>query len=172
VDDRNLHVCRPEFWAVGISRPELSKGLRSRGNGDSFQSPMGVALVVVRHLLTQAITFTSFTESFRSRDRMVTFSVALLLFCFVVSNLWTQLIVALTSFPLFAVTLWCIWICWDFSGDGVTVSARLKFLLNVMESLRKVRIRTPFPVRPASLAPDDGSNRHSSRGAQGVVSGV
>jgi hypothetical protein len=130
---------------------------------------MGVALVVVRHLLTQAIIFTSFTESFRSRDRMVTFSVALLLFCFVVSNLWTQLFVALTSFALLTFTLWCIWICWDFSSDGVTVPARLRFFLNVVESLR---IRPAFPVRPASLASDDGSNRHSPSGAQDDVSGV
>jgi hypothetical protein len=128
---------------------------------------MGVALVVVRHLLTQAITFTSFTEYFRSRDRMVTFSVALLLSCFVVSNLWTQIFVALTSFLLFTFTLWCIWICWDFSSNGITVPARLKFLLDFVESLR---IRTPTPVCPTSLASDDGSNRHSPSGAQGDVS--
>jgi hypothetical protein len=102
-----------------------------------------------------------------ARDRMVTFSVALLLFCFVVSNLWTQLFVALTSFLLFTFTLWCIWICWDFSSDGITVPARLKFLLDFVESLR---IRTPTPVPPTSLASDDGSNRHSPSGAQGDVS--
>jgi hypothetical protein len=169
VDDRTLHVCRPEFWAVGISKPELSKGLRSRGNGDRFQSPMGVALVVVRHLLTQAITFTSFTESFRSPDRMVTFSAALLLFCFVISNLWTQLFVALTSFPLLIFTLCCLWMCWDSSSDGGTVPAHLKFLPNVVQSLR---IRAPFPVRPASVASDDGSSRHSPSGSRGDVSGV
>jgi hypothetical protein len=166
VGDRILHVCRPEFWAVDISMPELSKDLWSRGNGDNFQSPMGVALVVVRHLLTQAITFTSFTESSRSRDRMVTFSVALLLFCFVISNRWTQAIVALTSFPLLTFTLWCIWMCWDSSSDGGTVPAHLKFPLNVIESLR---IRTAFPVLPGS---DVGSSRHSPSSSRGDVSGV
>ena len=64
VDDHTLHLCRPEFWEGDLSIPELSKDLRSRGNGDNFQSPMGIALVVVRRLLTQAITFTSFTETF------------------------------------------------------------------------------------------------------------
>jgi hypothetical protein len=141
--------------------PELSKDLRSRDNGDHFQSPMGVALVVVRHLLNQVITFTSFTESFRFPDRMVTFSVALLLFCFVISNLWTQVIVALTSFLLLAFTLCCLWMCWDSSSDGGTVPARLNFLLNVVESLRTL---PAFPVRPAS---DDGSSRHSPSSSRG-----
>ena len=166
MDDCTLHVCRPEFWAVDIFIREFSKDLRSRGNGDHFQSPMGVALVVVRHLLSQAITFTSSTESFHSPDRMVTFLVALLLFGFVISNLWTQLFVALTSFPLLAFTLWCIWMCWDSSSDRGIVPARLKFLLDVVESLR---IRPAFPVRPAS---DDGTSRHSPSSSRGDVSGV
>jgi hypothetical protein len=97
---------------------------------------------------------------------MVTFAVALLLFCFVISNLWTQLFVALTSFPLIAFTLWCIWMCWDSSSDRGTVPARLRFLLNVVELLR---IRRAFPVRPAS---DDGSSRHSPSSSRGDVSGV
>jgi hypothetical protein len=101
---------------------------------------------------------------------MVTFSVALLLFGFVVSNLWTQLFVALTSFTLLTFTLWCIWMCWDSSSDGGTVSAPLKFLLNVVELLCT---RTAFPVRrPASLASEDGSSRHSPSGPQGDASGV
>jgi len=123
---------------------------------------MGVALVVVRHLHTQAIAFTSFTESFRSPDRMVTFSVALLLFGFVVSNLWTQLFVALTSFPLVTFTLWCIWMCRDSSSDGGTVPAYLKFLLKVVESLG---IRRP-------TSSEDGSSRHSPSSSRGGVSGV
>jgi len=130
---------------------------------------MGVALVVVRRLtrlLTQAITFTSFTESFRSPDRMATFSVALLLFCFVISNLWTQVIIALTTFPLLTFTLWCIWMCWDSSSDRGTAPARLNLLLDVAELLR---IR---PNRPASLASDDGSSRHSPSSSRGDVGGV
>jgi hypothetical protein len=103
---------------------------------------------------------------------MVTFSVALLLFCFVISNLWTQVFVALTSFPLFALTLWCLWMCWDSrsGNDGITVPARLEFLFNAVESLR---IRTAFPVRrDASLASGDGSSRHSPSSSRGDVSGV
>jgi hypothetical protein len=128
---------------------------------------MGVALVVVRRLLTQAITFTSFTESFYFPDRMVTFSVALLLFSFVISNLWTRLFVALTSLPLLAFTLWCIWMCSDSRG---TVPARLKFLLNVVESLR-IRTVRDFPVLPAS---DDGSTRYppSHGSSRGYVTSV
>ena len=162
------YMCRPEFWAVNVSLSELSKDPRSRGHGDNFQSPMGVTPVVVRHLLSQAIAFASLMESFRSPDRMVTFSVALLLFCFVISNRWTQLVVALTSFPLFAFTLWCLWMCWD-SSSG-TVPARLGFLLDVVELFR---IRPAFPVGPASLASYDGSSRHSaSNSSQSNVSGV
>ena len=155
-----LHACRPEFWPVDVSIPELSKDLRSRGNGDNFQSPMGVALVVVRRPLIQTITFTSFTETFHSPDRMVTFSIALLLFCFVISNFWTQVIIALTSFPLLTFTLWCIWMC---SDSKETVPGRLNLLFNVAELLR---------VRPASLASDDGSSRHSPGSSRGDVGGV
>jgi hypothetical protein len=126
---------------------------------------MGVAPVVVRHLLSQAITFTSFTGSSRSPNRMVTFSVALLLYGFVVSNLWTQLFVTLTSFPLLTFTLWCIWMCWD--SDGGTVPARLEFL----ESLRFLTARA-FPVRAATLASDDGSSMHSPSNSRCNVSGV
>ena len=128
---------------------------------------MGVALVVVRHLLTQTNTFISFTESFLSPDRMVTFSVALLLFGFVISNIWTQLFVALTSFPLLIFTLWCIWMCWDSRG---TAPARLKFLLKFVESLR-IRTARAFPVRPTSLSPVNGS-RHSPSSSRDDVSDV
>ena len=105
-------------------------------------------------------------------DRMVTFSVALLLFCFVISNLWTQVFVGLTSFPLFALTLWCLWMCWDSrsGSDGRTVPAQLEFLFNAFESLR---IRTAFPARSeATLASGDGSSRHSPHSSRGDVSGV
>jgi len=93
---------------------------------------------------------------------MVTFSVALLLFGLVISNIWTQLFVALTSFPLLTFTLWCIWMCWDSRG---TVPAPLKFLLDVVES----RIRPAFPLRPAS---DDGNSRNSPSSSRGDVGGV
>ena len=115
-------------------------------------------------IFTQAITFISSTESFRSPDRMVTFSVALLLFGFVVSNIWTQLFVGLTSFPLLAFTLWCIWMCWDSSLRG-NLPASLKFFLNVVES----RIRPAFLLRPAS---DDGGSRLSPSSSRGDVGGV
>jgi hypothetical protein len=124
--------------------------------------------VVVRHLLlSQVIAFTSFTESFLSPDRMVTFSVALLLFGFVISNLWTQLFVALTSFPLLTFTLWCLSMCWDSSSDGEVPPTHLKYLFNIVESIRKRPV-----LSTASLASDDGSSRHSPRNSQGDVSGV
>jgi hypothetical protein len=131
---------------------------------------MGIAPVVVRLLLSQAVIFTSFTEFFRSPDRMVTFSAALLLFSFVISNLWTQLFVALTSFPLLAVTLWCLWMGCDSSSDGGIVPARLKrILFNLVGSLR---ISPAFPVHPPSLASDDGSSRHLPGSSQGDVRSV
>ncbi len=125
---------------------------------------MGIALVVVRHLLlSQAIAFASFTESFLSPDRMVTFSVALSLFGFVISNRWTQSFVAFTSFPLLIFTLSCLWMCWDSGSDGEVPPTRLRFLFNIVKLIHK---------RPASLASDDGSSRHSPRSSQGDVSGV
>ena len=125
---------------------------------------MGVTLVVVRHLLPQAIAFISFTESFHSPNRMVTFSVGLLLLCFVISNLWTRSFVALTSFPVLTFILWCLWICLDSSSNGGTVPARLKFLYDFAESLR---ICPAFPVRHTS---DDGNSRHSPSSSRGDVS--
>jgi hypothetical protein len=125
------------------------------------------ALLLWSYVISQAITFTLFMESFRFPDRMVTFSVALLLLCFVVSNVWTQLFVASTSFPLLTFTFWCLWMCWDSSCDTGTVPAHPEFIFNVVKLLR-------IPVRPAStfLASDDGSSRHSPSTSQGDVSGV
>ena len=48
---------------------------------------------------------------------MVTFSIALLLFCFVISNLWTQMFVGLTSAPMVFFTLWCLWTTWKSPSD-------------------------------------------------------
>ena len=125
---------------------------------------MGVAHVVVRHHLSQA-TFTLFTGSSRFPNRMVMFSVALLLFCFVISNLWTQLFIALTSFPLLIFTFLCIWMCWDSSSDESTMAVPRIWLPDVVESLR---IRAA--MRTASLASGDDSRRHSPCSSQGDVS--
>jgi hypothetical protein len=51
-------------------------------------------------------------------NRLVTFSVALLLFGFVISNNWTRIIVAVTSAPLVSLTVVCIRTIWETSDDG------------------------------------------------------
>ncbi|KAI9509036.1 hypothetical protein F5148DRAFT_814390 [Russula earlei] len=49
---------------------------------------------------------------------MVTFSVALLLFCFVVSNIWTRVFMSLMSAAAICFTIGCIWTTWESNNDG------------------------------------------------------
>jgi hypothetical protein len=52
-----------------------------------------------------------------SLDRMVIFSIALLLLCFTISNAPTRSFVAVMSVLMTAVVLWCIRTAWDTTDD-------------------------------------------------------
>jgi len=99
---------------------------------------------------------------------MVTFSVALLLFCFVVSNLWTRIFVALISAPMVFFTLWCLWITWEFTNDReVWLRGFRPSIARALQGIRSSALRAVESLRnrPASHAQD--VNVHTSTGPQG-----
>ena len=49
---------------------------------------------------------------------MVTFFISLLLFSFVISNLWTRICVTLMSFLVAALVVWCIWTAFESTSGG------------------------------------------------------
>ena len=49
--------------------------------------------------------------------RMVIFFVALLLFCFTISNILTRIFVAISSVLLATLIGWCIWTAWESAED-------------------------------------------------------
>jgi len=100
-------------------------------------------------------------------DRMVTFSIALVLFCFVISNLWTQMFVGLTSAPMSFFTLWCLWITWKSPSDReVWLRGLRPSIARALQRIRSSALIKSFRDRLASRAQDvDGV--HSSTGPQG-----
>jgi hypothetical protein len=112
-------------------------------------------------------------------DRMVIFSVALLLFCFTISNTSTRIATGTMSAVVAALVAWCIRTAWE-SGDtrgvrqdslltlrreGDRLFARLKHFVLVLIPFR------PFPTRRAS---EDVHSVHSmvDRQPEGGVGGV
>ena len=68
---------------------------------------------------------------------MVTFSVALLCFCFVISNPWTRIFVGLTSAHVVALTMLCLRTVWR---SSTSVQEWLDgFLLSLVGALQYVR---------------------------------
>jgi len=110
-------------------------------------------------------------------NRLVTFSVALLLFGFVVSNNWTRIIVAVTSAPVVALTVGCIWATWESGNDrGVWLDG---FQPSIVRALQfehlpsfVLRVIDPLRNRPTSRGPDDASGVRVSAGPQGDGDGV
>jgi hypothetical protein len=116
---------------------------------------------------------------------MVTFSIALMCFCFVISNHTTRITVGTTSALVVALTILCLWIAWGSSNawtvwlDGILPSfvpappydrifhgrvERLRsFVLGVVESLRN---------RPASRSLDSTGDIQMSTITQGGGAGV
>ena len=109
----------------------------------------------------------------------MTFSVALLLFCFTISNISTRIATGTMSAVIAALVAWCILTAWE-SGDGRGVwqdsllimmllragyrlFARLKHFVLVLISLR------PFPTRRTS---EDVHSVHSMADRHGVAGGV
>jgi hypothetical protein len=60
-------------------------------------------------------------------DRMMMFSIAVLLFCFSISNPPTRIFVAVTSVIVAALIWWCIKSSWESSEDWVSSSLRSYF---------------------------------------------
>jgi hypothetical protein len=130
---------------------------------------MGIAHVVVCHFLVLSFTFTGIYSNAPPRpNRLVTFSVALLLFGFVISNDWTRIIVAVTSAPVVALTVGCIWTTWETSDDGgvwlygfqSSLSRALQFVGLTSSVLGVAQVGSPRS-RPASP-------NHGPDGANGV----
>jgi len=102
---------------------------------------------------------------------MVTFSIALLLFGFVISNLWTQIFVALTSAPMISFTVWCLWITWESTSDReVWLQGFRPSIARALQHIRSSIFWTviSFRNRLASHAQDVVRVR-SSTGPQGHV---
>jgi len=110
-------------------------------------------------------------------NRLVTFSVALLLFGFVISNNWTRIIVAVTSAPVVALTVGCIWTTWESGNDrGVWLDG---FQPSIVRALQfehlpsfVLRVIDPLRNRPTSRGPDDASGVRVSTEPQGDGDGV
>jgi len=98
---------------------------------------------------------------------MVTFSIALLLFCFVISNLWTRIIVASTSTTMVFFTLWCLWSGKSTSNRQVWLCGIRPSIARALQDIKSSALRAvePFRNRPASHAQD--VNIQSSTGPQG-----
>ena len=68
---------------------------------------------------------------------MVTFSVALLCFCFVISNQWTRVFVGLTSALLVALTMLCLQTAWGSSHAWkVWLDGILPYLVGALKYVR------------------------------------
>jgi hypothetical protein len=111
--------------------------------------------------------------------RMVTFSVALLLFCFVVSNLWTRTFVALMSAFVSALIVWWLWIAWKsdinvkrwldgLHSSGAQHTTPHQGLVAHMKSLALGAVQSLRSHLP-SQTPNDVSGVHSSTDPQGNV---
>ena len=98
---------------------------------------MGIAHVVVRRLLSLEPWFCRYVRNFSSPDRMVTFFVALLCFCFVISNPWTRVIVGLTSALVVALTVLSLRTAWGSrNAFQVWVDGFLPYLVGPLQRIR------------------------------------
>jgi len=94
---------------------------------------------------------------------MVTFSIALLLFCLVVSNIWTRIFMTLMSFSMLAFTTWCIWTTSEFGDrnlkvwrDGIRPSITLA--LDRFKGSASHAVRSLRNCLPSSSHTSDGVN--------------
>ena len=102
---------------MDLSLPDLSKIFRSRTDGYCFQLTLGIAYVVVRHLLRSHL---SFMESLDTPDRMLMFYMALFLYCWSISAHGSHIVIVSVSGVLFVFLLACVWTIWE-SSDGSAV---------------------------------------------------
>jgi len=89
---------------------------------------------------------------------MVIFFIALLLFCFRISNLATRVSVSIMSTLVAALIIWCIWTAWesteseDVWRDSLVVFRRIRSIL-----FKRVKDFHPFRTRhvPRHVLQDD-----------------
>ena len=70
-------------------------------------------------------------------DRMVMFSVALLLFCFTISNISTRIFVTVMTALIASLIMWCIRIAWESTDDFDVWHNNLSALRRTRDSLFK-----------------------------------
>jgi len=95
---------------------------------------------------------------------MVTFSIALLLFCFVISNIWTRILLTLMSLSMIAFIIWCIRTISELSDCHVW---RDGFKPSITRALCRVQ-RSASRVAMISLRDGLPSRPHTSDAVRGV----
>jgi hypothetical protein len=116
---------------------------------------VGVTYVVVRHLKFPP-RFTIMKPP--SVDRMVIFFIALLLFCFEISNLATRISVSIMSALVTALVIWCIWTAWESNDDESVWQESLIVFQRARSNLfKRVKGLNPFRTRrvPRHVPHDD-----------------
>ncbi|KAH9050808.1 hypothetical protein EDB87DRAFT_1168343 [Lactarius vividus] len=108
---------------------------------------------------------------------MMSFFVALLLFCFCISNASTRIFVAVTSVVVAVLVVWCIQNTWGSTGDAMEAwfSGLLPFIMRTLDNARAVchRILASIYFRlrsesPSSAALDRAGSVHATSYHEGV----
>jgi hypothetical protein len=125
--------------AVDLPLPAHPPKIWSGADCHHLQSPMGTADVGVGHLLN----IRDFSELIASPrtvgDRMVMFSIAVLLFCFSISNPSTRIFVAVTLVMVAALVWWCIKSSWESSEERGWASSSLRsYFCRALDHIRGV----------------------------------
>ena len=85
-----------------------------------------------------------------SVSRMVIFFVALLLFCFSISNSPTRIFVAISSVDLVTLVGWCIWLAWETTeNDEIWKVSVLAFRRTRGDLFKRMKGFNPFRPRRA-----------------------
>jgi hypothetical protein len=116
---------------------------------------VGVTYVVVRHL-----KFPSRLTFMRPLDRMVIFFIALLLFCFSISNRATRIAVSIMSVLVAVLIIWCIRATWETTEGEDVWRDNLNVFRRARSNLfKRVKDFNPFrarrPPRHVPHPPDD-----------------
>jgi hypothetical protein len=108
------------------------------------------------------LTFTASTLTSPVVNRMAMFFIALLLFCFTISNAPTRIIVCVSSVMMSPLVAGCILTSWRSSDDGELWqnSLTLKRLLGPFAHLKQL-LSSPLASPFAQPTPDDVRSMHS-----------
>jgi hypothetical protein len=86
---------------------------------------------------------------------MVMFTMALLLFCFTISNVSTRIFVAIMSVLVATLIGWSIWTSWDFGQDDVWQKSLVVLRRTRGALFKRVKRLNPFDTRRATRVPQD-----------------